>query len=548
MIAHLLVAASLALGLHSARAGAQASPARTGSRTADLVLTGGKIFTADSTHPWAEAIALRGNRIAAVGTNAEVAHFAGPRTRRIALGGRVVIPGINDTHTHLAHGALGPGIAPEGDWMQGPGAHPLLDSLAAVARRTPQGTWIRGVMGLRIRGDTALRRQALDRVAPNHPVILSASFGHGSMVNTRALRMLGIPDTAADPVGGWYERAPGTRTITGLLDGSAQYAAWRAYSVSSAESLVVALRDEAAQAAGFGITTVQHMSSTISPAATAQAFAAAALPIRVRVITWPSPGHPDEWRSLANHALTPLTKVSGVKYVVDGTPLEQWALMRQPYRGHPDWHGRLYFPIDSIRRYLELALRNGDQPMLHVVGDSTAVLVMGMMETLAPDSVWRARRPRVEHANGIIPELVPAARRMGVIISQPRGRAGQIRMWERAGLTVAYGSDGPPLNPFPALADWTTAQDSSGAVSRETAMRMFTRNGAFAEFAEHEKGTLAPGMLADLAVLSQNIFTVVASSLPATRSILTIVNGTVILDELDRHARPRAKGRGEGTR
>ena len=165
MIAHLLVAASLALGLHSARAGAQASPARTGSRTADLVLTGGKIFTADSIHPWAEAIALRGNRVMAVGTNAEVAHFAGPRTRRIALGGRVVIPGINDTHTHLAHGALGPGVAPEGDWMQGPGAHPLLDSLAAVARRTPQGTWIRGVMGLRIRGDTALRRQALDREA-----------------------------------------------------------------------------------------------------------------------------------------------------------------------------------------------------------------------------------------------------------------------------------------------------------------------------------------------------------------------------------------------
>jgi predicted amidohydrolase YtcJ len=103
-------------------------------------------------------------------------------------------------------------------------------------------------------------------------------------------------------------------------------------------------------------------------------------------------------------------------------------------------------------------------------------------------------------------------------------------MWHRAGLTVAYGSDADPGNPFETLRDWTTPVDAAGGLSREEAIRMFTRNSAYAEFTEREKGTLAPGMLADLAVLSQDIFTIPAEALPNTRSVLTLVGGKVVYD------------------
>ncbi len=122
---------------------------------------------------------------------------------------------------------------------------------------------------------------------------------------------------------------------------------------------------------------------------------------------------------------------------------------------------------------------------------------------------------------------------MGVIIAQPQDGAGRIRRWVSAGLAVAYGSDGPQ-EPFTTLQNWTTATDSAGAVTREEAVRMFTRNGAVAEFTERDKGTLAPGMLADLAVLSQDVFTVPPSALPATTSVLTLVGGRIVYDHLAR--------------
>ena len=158
-----------------------------------LILTGGKVFTADSAQPWAEAVAIRGDRIVAVGSTADLKRLAGRGTRRVDLGGRVVIPGINDAHTHLAFAApMGAMVGARGDFVAGPAPSALLDSLLALARRTPKGTWLRGDLGMRVIGDTMVRRAALDRVAPDHPVALFAPWGHVTLVNTRALRAVGI--------------------------------------------------------------------------------------------------------------------------------------------------------------------------------------------------------------------------------------------------------------------------------------------------------------------------------------------------------------------
>lgn len=526
---------------------------RLAAQAPDLVLTGGKVFTADSARPWAEAVAVRGDRIVAVGTSAAVGRLAGPRTRRVALGGRVVVPGINDAHDHVGVAAapFGVEIRTSGDFFGGPTITGVVDSLRAAARRTPPGTWLRGGLGLRILGDPAARRAALDAATPDHPVMLWAPWGHGTVVNSAALRALGVADDAPDPpLGGWYERDAAGRLTGSLLEYVAWEAQRRLYSAAPDSVLVALFRRYAEDRVRYGVTSVQAMTGHFDPATTAAVARAARLPIRMRVIPYPMPNAPGrgmaEWRALPRR-LAPNVTVSGVKYAVDGTPIEQLALERAPYRGRPGWHGRLNFPADTIRTMLREALAGDEQLMLHVVGDSTTVLVLSMMESLAPAAAWRAKRVRIEHARGVTGPQVARAARLGIVIAQPRPGA-PLAAWRTAGIPIAYGSDVVP-NPWVGFAEAVAppGQPAAAALPREAAMAIATRGAAHAEFAEREKGTLAPGMLADLAVLSQDVFTVPAAALPATRSVLTMVGGRVVHDAgaLGTGAGPRA---GEGRR
>ncbi|GLC24375.1 amidohydrolase [Roseisolibacter agri] len=522
---------ALCSALVPALLGAQASP------PPDLVLTGGRIFTADSTRPWAEAVAIRGERIVAVGTTAEVRRMAGRATREIALGGRVVIPGINDTHTHLGV-AFDASFSTADTSLAGPALPEVLDSVRAVAARTPPGTWIRGAIGTRMLGDSTARRAALDAAAPRHPVLLRAPWGHGMLVNSAALRAAGIADRAADPLGGTYERDASGR-LTGSLGEYAGWAVFRRANASLPDADVVrALRREAEQRLGWGVTSVQDMADAFAPAQTLRVLRAARLPQRVRVVRWPMAGaggrHVAEWRAV-NATPAPRVRVSGVKYVLDGTPIEQGALNRTPYPGRPGWYGRLNFPLDTVRAILRDALRGGDQTMLHVVGDSSLALVLSEMERMAPDSEWRRRRLRLEHASRLGGDFVPRAARLGIVVAQPRTSA-SLRSWRAAGIVTGYGSDGLP-NPFVDMLVAVTAPARPGeAVSREEAVTILTRGSAYAEGMEREKGTLAPGMLADLAVLSQDVFTVPPAALPATTSVLTVVGGRIVHDALARAA------------
>lgn len=492
----------------------------------DVILHGGKVYTGDTAAPWAQAVGIRGNRIVAVGADASVLALAGPSTRRIDVGGRTIIPGINDTHVHLGAAAPIGAVVPIAitDFARGPLPGEMLDSIAALARRTPRGTWIRGDMGVAIRR-SQLRRAALDSVAPEHPVILVATYGNGSMVNTRALRIMGIPESAADPVGGWYERDSGSKAITGLLDGAAQSPAWNAYFSSHDSTMVATLRDQARFALQVGITTLQHMSTLNGPMETQRLFAAAALPLRVRIIARPLPDNAAAWERLRGTRPAPLAHVSGVKYISEGTPIEQFALMRRAYPEREGWFGRLYHSPDEIRALLVAALTRRDQLALHVVGDSTAAMVFRLMSELAADSVWRPLRVRFEHAVPISREFIGESVRRGIILSQPRVPP-LWRAWHDAGLVFGYGSDGQPGNPWLALAE-VASLPPAVALPRETALRYMTWGSAYSEMAERDKGSLAPGMLADVAVLSQDVFKVPVDQLRATTSVLTIVDGVV---------------------
>jgi len=222
--------------------------------------------------------------------------------------------------------------------------------------------------------------------------------------------------------------------------------------------------------------------------------------------------------------------------------------VRGEFRDRPGWSGTVNFPESEIRSMLRETIARQDQSLLHAVGDKTVEAVLNAMEAVDGDlSHWPARRVRIEHGDGLLPDLVPRAKTLGVVVVQNPTHfdPGVSHFFERfgtnhpylslrslaaAGIPLAFGSDGP-MNPGLNLlfAHLHPARSGEG-LTREQAVVAYTRGSAFAEFAEQDKGTLAAGKLADLAVLSQDIFTVPPPEVPKTVSVLTLVGGKIVHD------------------
>jgi predicted amidohydrolase YtcJ len=225
---------------------------------------------------------------------------------------------------------------------------------------------------------------------------------------------------------------------------------------------------------------------------------------------------------------------SGVKWILDGTPIERNAALRKPYAAGGE--GRINFP--DLAPLLKAGTGADQQILLHAAGDRTIAKILEAMDKAGTG--WPARRLRIEHADGLFSDLVPAAKRHGVVAvlnpshfpfcgAYPAGGYCPAKSLLKAGVPIAIGSDGP-LNPFLNMMFATT--HGGEALTREQVLTAYTAGSAFAEFAEKEKGKIAPGMLADIAVLSQDIFTVRPDELPATKSVLTIIDGVVVHSEL----------------
>ncbi len=516
---------------------------------ADLILTGGRIFTADSTHPWATAIAIRGDRILAVGTDAEVERLRSPRTRHIALGGKVVVPGFNDAHAHLGGGIKAINFATGDSPTPDPTLSVVLDSIAAVARRTPTGTWITTSVAETVLGDPMARRATLDRVAPRHNVYLLGWSGHGGVLNSGAIRASQI-DTLHDPVGGWFERTA-SGVITGRIDEYLHYALLQQLTIANGvPSTVAAFAAQNGESAAFGITSVQDMTTGFTPSMLAAVSRAGVLKVRHRVIPFEMTrvgGRATTWNAVRR--VDARTTVSGAKWVLDGTPIERLALMRAPYADRAGWYGRGNFSLDSITALLRDALRRKQQPMLHAVGDSTIALVFSAMRAVAPDSVWRAIRPRIEHGDQLMEDQFADARKLGIVVVQNpthltlallrdrwgpdrAARSDVLRGMVAAGIPLAIGSDGPANTGLNVMLASINPANPSHALTREQAVTAYTLMSAYAEHAEREKGSLVAGKLADLAVLSQDIFSVPLPALPGTTSLLTMVGGRLTLDRM----------------
>ena len=513
---------------------------------ADLILLNGKVFTANPVKPFIEAVAISGERIIAVGTSAEIEKLAGAKTRRVDLQGRVVTPGFNDAHIHFSTDPKGSNLqfkTMEPTWEE------TIEAVEAATKQSPAGTWIFGSVGATVVLNEQVTRGALDRIAPHHPVLLRAYYGHGYIVNTKAMPLLQITEEEPDPAGGWYERVAGSKKINGRLW---EYADWRPSRILSGmvsdEETIRQMRLMADEAVRYGVTSLQ-MFSTLPVERFARLLVKADLPVRVHArpfaLTSAKGRDLTEIRRMAElRFLNSKVSVSGIKWVLDATPYERGAALRQPYHDLPGWRGKLNFPESDIAAMVKESLDFKQPLLVHCAGDRCAETVLDALESYGSKVNWGAQRVRIEHGDGVIKDLIPRARELGVVVVQnpihfsephvfhPRwGTERQpLRSLIEAGIPVALGSDGP-MNPILNIMFATIhPSNPKEAITREQAVSAYTLGSAFAEFAEKEKGSISNGKLADLVVLSQDIFSAPVPELPKTSSVLTIVSGKVVYD------------------
>jgi len=513
----------------------------------DAVYLGGKVFTADPTRPWVEAFAIRGDRIAAVGTRRKIEALASPSTRRVKLNGRTVIPGLNDAHHHFDAEPEDIVKIPDSESLDWSG---LSAAVTAAAAHAPSGAIIEGDIGLKTWWDPGATRASLDAIAGGHPVRLTTLCGHGAVVNGAMLSRYAMGDMPPDPAGGWYERAVDGRATTGRLrEAAVLLLDHRMSEAVGRDTRLEQLRKMVTEKLRLGWTSLQTM-STVPIAEMVQLAVDGGAPLRIRIIRFPVNiddgseirGRPD----LPIHP-APRVTVSGLKWFLDGAPCEQTHFIRGKF-GDGTTPRRLYSP-EQVRTMLQEGEQQHQQLLFHIAGAGAVDELLTAMESM-PEVPWASRRVRIEHGDGLWPSFFERARRLGVVLVQnpahlvlppgvpptalkrayPDGPVDLLRSALEAGIPVALGTDGfdkPGLN---VLFASTVTNNPPEALSREQAVTAFTRGAAYAEFAEKEKGTLAPGMLADFAVLSKDIFTVPPAELGDVQSVLTVVGGKVAFD------------------
>ncbi len=325
--------------------------------------------------------------------------------------------------------------------------------------------------------------------------------------------------------------------------------------LTSEASALKELHDAFLQATKWGITSIQDMSDAMEPGHAVALSEKAPTPIRIRVMrmpmTTPAGRDTQEGRSLPRHP-APLITVTGTKWLLDGVPLE---FTFDPRASHQHPAGPPFdsifrdlpitFPEREMKSMLRESLENNDPLLLHVSGYRSAATMLDAMESMGGAKVWNGKRVRFEHGDGLFPDLIPRVKEMGIVVVQNPvhlnsgallggGKAFKeaqpLRTLLAAGIPVALGSDGP-MNPYLNILFAVTHEDRpSEAITREQAVVAYTLTSAYGEFAEKDKGSLEPGKLADLAVLSQDIFTVPVEELPKTESVLTMVGGKTVYD------------------
>ena len=523
----------------------------------DRILLNGLVWTGDSARPAATALAIRGDSIIAVGYDAEIEALAGETTRIENLGGRRVVPGFHDAHWHLP-------ARRDADLTGAPTVDSIVARLQAFAATLPPDAWVtgRGWTPDMFEANTATSA-AIDAAFPDRPVLIVDRDGHQSIANRVALRLAGIGRTTIAPAGGAIDRAR-DGTPTGLLRETAAWPVKARIPAPSADEVYAALRATMAAAARDGLTALQVANglNEAEEEAFARALAEGTLLMRFRIavpfVPLPSDSALAEWTARRDRDRGPLLRHGIAKGMLDGTVDARSAAMLAPYAvgggtGLPRWS--LDTLVETIARYDSA----GIQVELHAIGDAAIRQALDAYEAVGRRAGPRDRRHRIEHLEVPDPADLPRFRALGVIAStqavfatpdptalqnyvpllgpERAARAMPFKALDDAGAVQAFGSDYPvfPMSPilgmqmavFRQLADGTPAGgwEPQHRIGVEAALRHYTRDAAYAAFREREIGMLAPGMLADLVVLSDDILDATLATFTRARPVLTVMGG-----------------------
>jgi predicted amidohydrolase YtcJ len=534
---------------------------------ADMILLGGRVFLADAANTVAQALAVRDGRVVAVGTDAEVRRLAGRATEVVDLQGRLVTPGFNDAHLHFGSG--GQGLL-NVSLLGTTSLAEIERRVAAAAAQAQPGEWILG------RGWDHTRlpaselgpggwptKEILDRAAPNNPVMLSRVDGHTSWANTAAMRLAGIDRNTPNPSGGEIVR-DARGEATGIFKESAEGLVARhvpAPTRAQARRGILAALELAART---GVTSVQTDVSGTDLQVYKELRDADSL--TVRIYGW----HPLDLRVIQGLDQLGITAGFGdewlrmgmLKGYTDGTLGSRTAYMLEPFSDDPGTRGLPQYTDAQLDSLVTAADAAGLQVILHAIGDAANRQALDAFERAARVNGPRPRRHRIEHAQVLDRDDIPRFRSLGVIASmQPThatsdmrwaetriGRARAVEgayVWRSlldAGAVVVFGTDFPvePLPPVEGIYSAVTRQsrEEPGTplggwipeqrLTREEAIRLYTAAAAYGEWEEERKGTLRPGMLADLVVWDRDLLTVPEVEILQAAPVMTVVGGRIV--------------------
>ncbi len=557
---HRFLAVICCVLLFCAAALGQAKPA------ADLIITNARIWTVDKARPQAEAMAILGERIVAVGSAADVDTWHGPQTKVVDAQGKLLLPGFNDAHVHFVDG---------GDHLQ---AVQLKDAaapqefaarIAQRAKNTPRGEWITG-------GDWDEQkwnppdlptRELIDPVTPNTPVWVNRYDGHESLANSLTLRLAKIDASTPDPPGGQIVRdAQGNPT--GILRDAAQDLVFKIMPPMSHAHRMRAIRQALEHAGSVGVTSVQDMNPSYDDV---KAYSELQEEGKLSIRIYAAPMETD-WKDQAKiglrHAFgTTQLRLGAVKGYADGSLGSETAYFFDAYTDDPKSHGLLsdeMHPPAAMRQRLQGADAAGLQLCVHAIGDRAISMTLDIFEQIEKANGKRDRRWRIEHSQHMAAKDFARYARLGVIASvQPYHAIDDGRWAEKRigpdrvkrtyafrtfldnGVRLAFGTDWSvaPLSPMWSIYAAVTRATLDGKnpdgwmpeqkLTVAEAVEAYTMGSAYAEFQEKEKGSITAGKLADFVVLSDDIFKIPPAQIKNVKVEATYLGGKLVYGGLE---------------
>ncbi len=523
-----------------------------------LAIVNARVWTGDTRRPWADAVLVRGERIDAVGSSAEVKKRAGSSVKTIDAKGMMLTPGFIDAHVHFVDGGFALSSVQLRD---APTKAEFIRRIKAFAATVPPGTWIlNGDWDHTNWGGEVPERGWIDSVTPNNPVWINRLDGHMNLANSLALAAAKITRESKDVSGGTIVRDAAGEP-TGILKDNAQDLMSGAIPNASMEMNLRALDAAMSYVAERGVTSVHHMGSWGDLAVFRRAHDAGALRTRISAAvplsTWArlrdevkAHGRGDAW-----------LRIGGLKGFVDGSLGSHTAAMLEPFTDAPNDRGLLVNSEKDLHDWTDSADKAGLQVIVHAIGDRAIRTQLDIYEQVAKANGARDRRFRIEHAQHIAPADIARFGTLGVIASMQPYHAIDDGRWadkvigpERAkgtyafkslldhGAVLAFGSDWFVAPPTPLVGIYAavtrrTLDDKhpdgwvpEQKITVEQALHAYTTGSARAGFQEKEVGMLRPGMLADLVVIDRDITRVKPESIRDARVMLTMVGGRVVFD------------------